>query len=58
MPYIDLPLDQLRAYRPELDPPADLAAFWTATLANAGATISRRPSRPSPRASRSSIRST
>jgi cephalosporin-C deacetylase len=35
MSYIDLPLDQLRAYRPALEPPADLAAFWVATLADA-----------------------
>ena len=35
MPHIDLPLDQLRAYRPALEPPADLAAFWAATLADA-----------------------
>lgn len=35
MPYLDLPLDQLRAYKPALEPPADLAAFWVATLADA-----------------------
>ena len=35
MRYIDLPLDQRRAYRPELEPPVDLAAFWAATLADA-----------------------
>ena len=35
MSYIDLPLDELRAYRPALEPPADLAAFWAATLADA-----------------------
>jgi cephalosporin-C deacetylase-like acetyl esterase len=35
MSYIDLPLDELRAYRPALEPPADLAAFWVATLADA-----------------------
>jgi cephalosporin-C deacetylase-like acetyl esterase len=27
----DLPLDQLRAYRPERDEPADLDAFWART---------------------------
>jgi cephalosporin-C deacetylase len=35
MPCLDLPLDQLRAYRPALEPPADLAAFWSATLGDA-----------------------
>lgn len=29
----DLPLDQLRDYHPDLAAPADLEAFWTATLA-------------------------
>ena len=33
MPYTDLPLDQLRAYRPRLTEPGDLAAFWATTLA-------------------------
>jgi cephalosporin-C deacetylase len=31
----DLPLDELRAYTPELAVPADLDAFWAATLAEA-----------------------
>jgi cephalosporin-C deacetylase len=31
----DLPLDQMRAYTPELAVPADLDAFWAATLADA-----------------------
>ncbi len=35
MPYVDLPLDQLRAYRPALEPPADLESFWAATLGEA-----------------------
>src|SRR5262249_327087 len=35
MPQIDLPLDQLRAYRSDLDAPADLRAFWSDTLADA-----------------------
>src|SRR4051812_19520883 len=33
MAWIDLPLDQLRAYAPALEAPADLDAFWTETLA-------------------------
>lgn len=37
MPLFDLPLDQLREFRPERDEPADFDAFWSATLAaNAG----------------------
>jgi cephalosporin-C deacetylase len=32
MPYVDLPLDQLRTYKPALEPPADLASFWATTL--------------------------
>lgn len=32
MPLTDLPLDQLRAYRPEITAPEDFAAFWTKTL--------------------------
>ena len=35
MPYTDLPLDQLRAYRPALVEPDDLDAFWADTLADA-----------------------
>jgi cephalosporin-C deacetylase len=35
MPFLDLPLDELRAYAPELPEPADLDAFWAATLADA-----------------------
>lgn len=41
MTQFDLPLDALRAYRPERDEPADFDAFWTATLAEARA--QRRP---------------
>ncbi len=33
MPQNDLPIDQLRAYTPDLAVPADLAAFWATTLA-------------------------
>ena len=33
MPQTDLPIDELRAYRPHLTEPADLDAFWTTTLA-------------------------
>lgn len=33
MPFFDLPLDELRAYAPELPEPADLDAFWATTLA-------------------------
>lgn len=37
MAQYDLPLDQLRAYQPDLDVPADLDAFWADTLAGARA---------------------
>jgi cephalosporin-C deacetylase len=37
MPQIDLPLDELRRYRPELRVPDDLDDFWSTTLAEAGA---------------------
>jgi cephalosporin-C deacetylase len=33
MAQFDLPLDQLRAYRPARDEPADFDAFWASTLA-------------------------
>ena len=33
MPYFDLPLEQLRTYRPDLADPGDLDAFWPTTLA-------------------------
>jgi cephalosporin-C deacetylase len=37
VPLFDLPLDQLRRFRPDRDEPADFDAFWSATLAdNAG----------------------
>lgn len=35
MPLFDLPLDQLRAYRPDLDEPADFDLFWARTLEEA-----------------------
>lgn len=35
MPQSDLPLAELRAYRPDLAVPADLDSFWAATLADA-----------------------
>ena len=35
MAFFDLPLDQLREYRPTLSRPADLDAFWSGTLAEA-----------------------
>ncbi|MCI3934385.1 acetylxylan esterase [Streptomyces sp. AN091965] len=35
MPHFDLPLDQLRQYRPELPEPEDFDAFWEKTLATA-----------------------
>lgn len=35
MAIIDLPLEQLRAYRPAPNAPADLAQFWESTLAEA-----------------------
>ncbi|MFC0672608.1 acetylxylan esterase [Brachybacterium hainanense] len=37
MPLFDLPLPQLRAYRPELAEPADLDDFWAGKLARARA---------------------
>ncbi|MFE1359945.1 MULTISPECIES: acetylxylan esterase [Streptomyces] len=37
MPLTDLPLDELREYRPEVPAPADFDAFWTDTLATARA---------------------
>lgn len=37
MPLFDLPLDELRAYRPTLDEPADFDAFWQRTIAEARA---------------------
>src|SRR6187402_1044268 len=33
MPFIDLPLDELREYAPMLPEPDDLDAFWSSTLA-------------------------
>ncbi|MGR2752408.1 acetylxylan esterase [Agromyces arachidis] len=33
MPRFDLPVDELRAYRPDVDEPADFDAFWADTLA-------------------------
>jgi cephalosporin-C deacetylase len=35
MPLTDMPLEQLRAYRPELDAPEDFDDFWTETLKTA-----------------------
>ncbi|MDM7855606.1 acetylxylan esterase [Cellulomonas alba] len=35
MALYDLPLAELRAYRPELDEPADLDDFWASTIADA-----------------------
>lgn len=35
MPLVDLPLDQLRTYSPELAEPADLDEFWARTLTEA-----------------------
>lgn len=35
--FTDLPLDQLRTYRPEVDEPADFDAFWAGQLAQARA---------------------
>ncbi|QDQ14903.1 acetylxylan esterase [Streptomyces spectabilis] len=35
MPHFDLPLDQLRQYRPDLPEPEDFDAFWEKTLAAA-----------------------
>lgn len=35
MPLFDLPIDDLRGYRPERDEPADFDVFWTRTLGEA-----------------------
>ena len=35
MAFFDLSLDQLKAYKPERDEPADFVAFWQSTLAEA-----------------------
>lgn len=35
MPFFDMPLEQLEAYRPERREPADFDAFWERTLADA-----------------------
>ncbi len=35
MPFIDMPLEELEAYRPTRSEPADFDAFWQATLADA-----------------------
>lgn len=37
MPFTDLPLEQLRAYRPEVREPADFDAFWESTISQARA---------------------
>ena len=37
MAQFDMPLEEMRAYRPDLAPPADLERFWSATLAEARA---------------------
>lgn len=37
MPFFDMPLEQLEAYRPERREPADFDAFWQRTLAEARA---------------------
>ncbi len=37
MPFFDMPLEQLRAYRPEVTEPVDFDAFWSRTIAEARA---------------------
>lgn len=37
MPHLDLPLEQLRTYRPEVDEPGDFDDFWARTLVAARA---------------------
>ena len=37
MPFLDLPLAELRAYRPEVAEPADFDEFWSSTLSEARA---------------------
>ena len=37
MAFFDLPLEELRAYKPERNEPADFDAFWKSTLEEAGA---------------------
>jgi cephalosporin-C deacetylase len=41
MAQVDLPLDELRAYRPAREEPEDFDAFWASTLADSRA--ARRP---------------
>ncbi|NCD17344.1 MAG: acetylxylan esterase, partial [Actinobacteria bacterium] len=40
MPRFDLPLDELRTYRPDVSEPADFDDFWSRTLAEARAAAS------------------
>jgi cephalosporin-C deacetylase len=37
MPFLDLPIDQLRSYRPDITMPADFDEFWARTLAESRA---------------------
>ena len=37
MPFLDMPIAELRAYRPAADVPSDLSTFWDETLAEAAA---------------------
>ncbi len=37
MSFLDLPLDELRAYRPSVAEPADFDAFWASTLSESRA---------------------
>ena len=46
MACFDLPLDELREYRPQRDEPADFDAFWAATLAASRAAATPRRARP------------
>ena len=43
MPLTDMPLEELRRYRPTFTEPADFAAFWETTLAEARAATSSPP---------------
>ncbi|WP_089153963.1 acetylxylan esterase [Micromonospora sp. NBS 11-29] len=48
MPFADLPLDQLRCYRPAVAEPADFDRFWRTTLAAAAAAPVLLDVRPEP----------
>jgi cephalosporin-C deacetylase len=54
MPQVDLPLEELERYRPDVAEPADFDAFWAGSLAEAAQHPLARGSSRSTRACRSS----